>query len=182
MSNLGLGTIFFLQRYHILPPIFSLGPSIFPEYSRNIPTENLFHTLVEQKNGAFEGEKGSPNAFLRDLSARNLSRMRNQQSTQLISCLDIINTKWNRQTARICSVESSKRLEYEDIPDLEYRKDVKHLLYSAEYSGLRSCQTPPIFQKNMRNIVKRLILLHPRMQFFHRKWRPGGRVGGIRLN
>ena len=55
----------------------------------------------------------------------------------------------------MCSVKSSKRLEYEDIPDLEYRKDVKHLLYSAEYSGLRSCQTPPIFQKNMRNIVER---------------------------
>ena len=92
-----LSTLFFLQTHHILPPIFSWGPSIFPEYSReyleNIPTENLPHTLVEQKNGAFEGEKGSPNAFLRDLSARNLSRMRNQQSTQLISCLDIINTK-----------------------------------------------------------------------------------------
>ena len=88
-----MNQIFFLQTHHILPPIFSWGPSIFPEYSQNIPTENLPHTLVEQKNGAFEGEKGSPNAFLRDLSARNLSRMRNQQSTQLISCLDIINTK-----------------------------------------------------------------------------------------
>ena len=64
--------------------------------------------------------------------------------------------KVNCQTAIMCSVKSSKRLEYEDIPDLEYRKDVKHLLYSAEYSGLRSCQTPPIFQKNMRNIVERL--------------------------
>ena len=95
-------TLFFLQTHHILPPIFSCKPTIFSEYSRNIPTETLPHTLVEQKNGAFEGEKGSPNAFLRDLSARNLSRMRNQQSTQLISCLDIINTKWNRQTAGIC--------------------------------------------------------------------------------
>ena len=90
---LGLYTLFFLQTHHILPPIFSCQPTIFSEYSRNIPTENLPHTLLEQKNGAFEGEKGSPNAFLRDLSARNLSRMRNQQSTQLISCLDIINTK-----------------------------------------------------------------------------------------
>ena len=92
-AELSLYTLFFLQTHHILPPIFSCLPTIFSEYSRNIPTENLPHTLGEQKNGAFEGEKGSPNAFLRDLSARNLSRMRNQQSTQLISCLDIINTK-----------------------------------------------------------------------------------------
>ena len=63
---------FFLQTHHILPPIFSCQPTIFSEYSRNIPTENLPHTLGEQKNGAFEGEKGPPNAFLRDLSARNL--------------------------------------------------------------------------------------------------------------
>ena len=74
----------FDTTHHHIPPIFSWGPSIF---------ENLPHTLVEQKNGAFEGEKGSPNAFLRDLYARNLSRARNQQSAQLISCLDIINTK-----------------------------------------------------------------------------------------
>jgi hypothetical protein len=60
------------------------------------------------------------------------------------------------------AVESSKRLEYEDIPDLEYRKDVNHLLYSAEYSGLRSCQTPPIFQKNMRHIVEKATLTPPR--------------------
>ena len=78
--------------------IFSLPYSLaYLLYSQNIleniPTENLPHTLGEQKNGAFEGEKGSLNAFLRGLSARNLSRMRNQQSTQLISCLDIINTK-----------------------------------------------------------------------------------------
>ena len=69
---------------------YSLGD---PLYSQNI-LENITRIfLVEQKNGAFEGEKGSPNAFLRDLSARNLSRARNQQSAQLISCLDIINTK-----------------------------------------------------------------------------------------
>ena len=73
---------------------YSLGDPLYSQnIPENIPTENLPHTLVEQKNGAFEGEKGSPNAFLRDLSARNLSRARNQQSAQLISCLDIINTK-----------------------------------------------------------------------------------------
>ena len=71
-----------MQTHHILPPIFSWGTSIFPEYSRNIPTENLPHTLVEQKNGAFEGEKGSPNAFLRDLfREKPLSRAKPTVST-----------------------------------------------------------------------------------------------------
>ena len=91
-------TLAFLRYSSCRLIIFSLPYSLGdPLYSQNIleniSTENLPHTLVEQKNGAFEGEKGSPNAFLRDLPARNLSRMRNQQSTQLINFLDIINTK-----------------------------------------------------------------------------------------
>ena len=44
---------------------------------------------------------------------------------------------------------ATKRQEYVDIPDLEYRKDVKHPLYSAEYSGTRSSQTPPISERNI---------------------------------
>ena len=35
---------------------------------------------------------------------------------------------------------------------------MKHPLYSAEYSGTRSCQTPLIFRKKFRNNVERLTL------------------------
>ena len=149
--HVSLDTIFFLQRYHILPPIFSLVPSIFPEYT----TEDLFHTIVEHKS-ELRGRKVASECVFGDFSARNLSRevaMRNQQSTQPISCLDIVDPKRNRKTARTCSAESLKRLEYEDIPDLEYRKDVKHPLYSEEYTRIRSCQTPPIFRNKFRNNV-----------------------------
>ena len=137
---------------HILLPT-CCQPTIFSEYSRNILTEKLFHTLVEQKSELSRVKSGLRMRFFATFPHETSLAMRNQQSTQLISCLDIVNAKWNRKTARICSAESSKRLEYEDIPDLEYRKDVKHPLYSAEYSGIRSCQTPPIFRKKFRNNV-----------------------------
>ena len=149
--RVGLGTIFFLQRYHIIPPIFSLGPSIFPEYSRNIPTENLFHTLVEQKSELSSVKSGLRMRFSATFPHEISLAMRNQPSTQLISCLDIVDAKLNRKTTRICSAESSKRLEYryDDIPDLEYRKDVKHPLYSAEHSGLRFFKTLLIILKDI---------------------------------
>ena len=144
-----------MQRYHILPPIFSLGPSIFPEYSRNIPTENLFHTLVEQKSELSSVKSGLRMRFSATFPHEISLAMRNQPSTQLISCLDIVDAKLNRKTARICSADSSKRLEYEDIPDFESRKDVKHPLYSAEYSGRFSNSSYILKDIPVRNIVPR---------------------------
>ena len=55
---LSLSTIFFWSSYILFFSYSSLGPSYSKNIPRNIPTENLFHILVEQKssrNRSFQG-------------------------------------------------------------------------------------------------------------------------------
>ena len=69
-------------------------------------------------------------------------------------------------SARICrtdlapKAETAETIEYFNIrrkeADDPLGKDVKHLLYSIEYSRIRSCWGPLIFEKNIENIVERL--------------------------
>ena len=78
----GISQIFFLQTHHILPPIFSWGPSIFPEYSREYSHRNLPHTLVEQNKWSFRGRNGvSECVFARPFREKPLSRAKPTVST-----------------------------------------------------------------------------------------------------
>ena len=143
---ISLSTIFFLNSSKIFFRYSSLG----------MLASNLPLTKGGAKNERFKVKKCS---FSRKFSADNLLTLLNLTihagpTAILTTCLRCEPPK-RRNTRGICRWNRSKRLEYHDIPDCSAKTVVKHLLYSAEYSGLRSCQTPPIFQKNMRNIVER---------------------------
>ena len=122
-SELSLSTIFFWSSYILFFSYSSLGPSYSKNIPRNIPTENLFHTLMEQKSELSRVKKWPPNAILHDFPARNLSRDAKSTVNPADQLVRHRRCKVNCQTAIMCSVKSSKRLEYEDIPDLEYRKE-----------------------------------------------------------
>ena len=61
-----------------------------------------------------------------------------------------------RNMPGICLTKPSQPAEYHHIPDWSAGTVPQDPLYSAEYSGTRSCQTPLIFQKIFRNILERL--------------------------
>ena len=72
--DVSLYTLFFLQTHHILPPIFSWGPSIFPEYSREYFHRKPFTHPRGAEKWSFRGRKGvSECVFARPFREKPLS-------------------------------------------------------------------------------------------------------------
>ena len=108
---------------------------------------------------AVESEKlASECNFPRAFRKKSTHRAKSSYPRCQHSCSEIIFAKKppkRRNMPGICLTKQSQPLEYHHIPHWSAGTVPQDPLYSAEYSGTRSFQTPPIFRKKFRNIWQR---------------------------
>ena len=97
-------------------------------------------------------KKWLPSAILLELFARTPTRSCPRCQHSYSGTTSATKPPKRRNMPGICGMKPSLTLEYHHIPDWSARTVPEDPLYSREYSGIRSCQTPLIFQKRFRNI------------------------------
>ena len=104
------------------------------------------------KKERFKAKNWLPSAILLELFARTPTRSCPRCQHSYSGTTSATKPPKRRNMPGICGMKPSPTLEYHHIPDWSARTVPQDPLYSREYSGIRSCQTPPIFQKIFRNI------------------------------